>query len=662
MVSFTLGLALLRASAPIGVDTLLPEMVGLEHLARRSHPYYTCAQASSYDRNAKSPTQNWFANGDAGQYLRGENREGRLERVMADLQGPGTVVRIWSANPSGVLRFYFDGEETPRLAAKTADLLSGKAVPMGDPFGYTSSAGWNLYFPFPYASSLKVTVDNTDNDGARGMYYHVGYRTYEPGTAVRTFDMADVHRLAPEILAVGRRLAKIAESVPSGRLNPKGQVQPGRTLEIARLPGGHAITRFRFRITNADAKAKWDEPRSFPQMARHLVLRMTFDGEPCVDVPIGDFFGVAPGIKPYSSLAFDVAPGGTMTCRLPMPFQREATVSLFNTGSVPVTYDAEFGLSPWAWDDDSYHFRAQWNADFGGTRPMRDMTYLDATGEGKFVGSSLHVANPVPTWWGEGDEKVFVDGETFPSTFGTGTEDYYGYAWCSPAPFVRPYHAQPRCDGPGNRGHTVVNRFHLFDPIPYRTSLKFDMEMWHWADVKCTWAYTAYWYARPGGSPIASRDPRGVPFPELSRPGPVKGALEGEKLEVVRVTAGELSPQSGFWETSGGEQLWWRHMKAGDTLTVRVPVAKAGRYEVVGHFCGARDYGKHRLSLNGRSAGAFDFWRDALAWELRSLGVHELPAGSVELTVTCEGAREGAVAGNMFGLDYLLLKPVTAGS
>ncbi|MCW5943337.1 MAG: DUF2961 domain-containing protein [Fimbriimonadaceae bacterium] len=677
MFALTVGLALVRAGAPIGVDTLLPEMVDLDHLARRSRPYYACAQASSYDRNAKSPTQNWFANGDAGQYLRSENRDGRLERVMADLKGPGTIVRIWSANPSGVLRFYFDGEAEPRLAVKAADLLSGKVPPMGDPFAYTSSAGWNLYFPIPYAQSLKVTVDNTDNDGARGMYYHVGYRTYETGTVVRTFDLQDCLGMAPTILTVGRRLlapprsdaagatrlrGPAAGEEPRGTYKAAGEVLPGRTVPVAELPGGLAIHRMTFRIANVDPKAKWGDPRSFPQMARRLVLRMDFDGERCVDVPIGDFFGVAPGIKPYANAVFDVSPGGTMTCRFPMPFARQARVSLTNTGSVPIGYQAELAFRAWKWDDDSYHFRAQWNADFGGTRPMRDMTYLDAKGEGKFVGSSLHVANPVPTWWGEGDEKVFVDGETFPSTFGTGTEDYYGYAWCSPAPFVRPYHAQPRCDGPGNRGHTVVNRFHLFDPIPFEKSLRFDMEMWHWADVKCTWAYTAFWYAKPGGSPISSRDPRGVPFPELAPPGPVMGALEGEKFEVVRVTGGELSPQSGFWETSGGEQLWWRHMKVGDTLTVRVPVAKAGRYEVVGHFCGARDYGKHRLNLNGKAAGAFDFWRDGLAWELKSLGVHDLPAGKIELTVVCEGSREGAVAGSMFGLDYLLLKPVSSGS
>ena len=73
-----------------------------------------------------------------------------------------------------------------------------------------------------------------------------------------------------------------------------------------------------------------------------------------------------------------------------------------------------------------------------------------------------------------------MDGETFPSHFGTGTEDYYGYAWCWPGLFTHAYHAQPRCDGPGNYGRTSVNRFHILDRIPFTKDFKFDMELWHW--------------------------------------------------------------------------------------------------------------------------------------------------------------------------------------
>ncbi len=77
------------------MGSLLDQMTDLAGLASFPNPSYTCKQFSSYDRKAKSPDQDWFANGDAGQYLRVEDRSGRKEYVMMDAKGPGAVVRIW---------------------------------------------------------------------------------------------------------------------------------------------------------------------------------------------------------------------------------------------------------------------------------------------------------------------------------------------------------------------------------------------------------------------------------------------------------------------------------------------------------------------------------------------------------------------------------------
>ena len=101
------------------------------------------------------------------------------------------------------------------------------------------------------------------------------------------------------------------------------------------------------------------------------------------------------------------------------------------------------------------------------------MPYLIAQGQGVYVGTTtlLMNPNPVPTpygnWWGEGDEKIFVDNEPRPSTFGTGSEDYYNYAWSSPDIFIFPYCAQPRNDGPANRGFVTNNRWHVLDALPF---------------------------------------------------------------------------------------------------------------------------------------------------------------------------------------------------
>src|SRR5437016_4803745 len=104
-------LALLTAApglAQVTSNSILDETVDLGRLAKRPTPYYTTTEATSYDRRSKTPgNPDWFANDDSGKFIRVEDREGRRERVMADLAGPGAVVRVWSANPAGTLRFYF---------------------------------------------------------------------------------------------------------------------------------------------------------------------------------------------------------------------------------------------------------------------------------------------------------------------------------------------------------------------------------------------------------------------------------------------------------------------------------------------------------------------------------------------------------------------------
>jgi hypothetical protein len=119
-------------------------------------------------------------------------------------------------------------------------------------------------------------------------------------------------------------------------------------------------------------------------------------------------------------------------------------------------------------------------------------------GRGVYVGDAFNIQNPVPRWWGEGDDKIYVDGDTFPRCFGTGTEDYYGYAWSATEVFTRALHAQPRADSADFSGRASNNRFRTLDAIPFQRSLRFDMELWHWEAANVTWDTTVYFYARSG--------------------------------------------------------------------------------------------------------------------------------------------------------------------
>jgi hypothetical protein len=657
LAGFVLAYAL-PVFGQVSVRTLLPQMTDLSRLARRPSPYFTTAQASSYDRASKDPATDWFANGDAGKFLRAESRPGRTEYVMADLKGPGAVVRIWSANPTGVVRFYFDGESEARFQAKMADLLGGKVQPFRDPFGYFSARGANLYFPFPYSRSLKVTVDDSDGDRVRGLYYHVGYRTYELGTMVRTFRPEELPLMTDLIEDTGDALVEAYPS-PTGKSTgvTAEVVYTGKSATIAEVAGPSEIVELRLQVVPRDpvlpdSEGEW-------RLYRSLILEAWFDEEKCIEVPVGDFFGSAPGLVRYRTLPIEVD-GQNLVCRLPMPFAKSALIKVTNLGPNPAILSCRVVVRPIVFDASTYHLKAQWGGERASTRPMRDMTFLATTGEGTFVGTNLFVENPVDAWWGEGDEKIWVDRDPFPSTFGTGTEDYYGYAWCDVTTFQRPYHMQPRCDGEAfrtNRGHTLVGRWHVIDPLPYRQKFKFDLEMWHWQECVATFVHTAYWYARPGTPGPRRIDstlllPRPVPGPES-----VEGAIEGEKMKVVGRSGG-ITELQAFTDLSAGRQFWWRDAKPGDRLVLEFDVEKAGRYKVVGHFCQARDYGTHRLRLAGKEVDGspLDFYSKDLGWAKRTLGVFDLPAGKTRLEVEVAGTNPAAEPRHMFGLDYLILE------
>ena len=136
-----------RGAEPITTRALLTQNTDLAALAQFPSPPFTCRQFSSYDRASTTPDdpEGWFANGDYNQYLRVEERDGRKEHVMMDADGPGAIVRNWSANPKGTLRLYLDGGEQPAWTIPLPDLLSGKVEGVPEPLAHVRSAGWNCY-------------------------------------------------------------------------------------------------------------------------------------------------------------------------------------------------------------------------------------------------------------------------------------------------------------------------------------------------------------------------------------------------------------------------------------------------------------------------------------------------------------------------------------
>ena len=222
--------------------------------------------------------------------------------------------------------------------------------------------------------------------------------------------------------------------------------------------------------------------------------------------------------------------------------------------------EAKALVGPWKWDDRSMYFHATWRQltnvrSFreGTTKPEEgayDVNFVEVTGQGVYVGDTLTVFNGADAWWGEGDEKIFVDGEAFPVPHRHGHRGLYGYAWCRPEFFSSPFHAQP--NGAGNLHGRLLGQ----QPISCagRDSLHEVLEVRHGA-VALGRTRTSTMRRPLSGTPGPGRPRMSKPDPETAAlPVAVKqivsrcsgqGALEGEDLKMLEKTGGTLEKQTG---------------------------------------------------------------------------------------------------------------------
>jgi len=643
---------------------LVRRLTDLEHLATLPPPGETTRQWSSYDRasrydEATGKYLGWDANGDGHGIIR---REGD-QQVLAEMQGPGVIWRIWSAMPkTGHVRIYLDGAAEPAVDLPFVGYFDGTNPPFNRPaLVHTVARGWNNYTPIPYQKSCKIVADNGWGD-----YYQFVYTTFPAGTTVPTFKRALSAEENAALDEANRLLSKCGPRALSGDAT--------KTLRDARLAanggsdslpldGPAAIQRIRVKVNDLPA-APADR-----DVLRELVLQIRWDGEARASVwtPLGDFFGTAPGANAYRSLPCGLTEDGWFYANWVMPFTQSAEITLRNEGQQDRRVQFEVYTAPIKGDASKLaRFHAKWHRDeFLPTEPERwiDWPLLKTTGRGRFVGVMLHVWNPRGGWWGEGDEKFFVDGEKFPSTIGTGSEDYFGYAWCCPELFQNAFHNQTHNDG-NNKGHVSVNRWHVADQIPFQKSFDGYLEKYYPNSRPTLYAATAYWYLEPGGddpyAPVTLPDRAAYYVQPAARKKP--GVFEGESLKILSKTAGSPQEQdmTGFGEAwSNDAHLWWIDAKPGDRLVLALPVQKAGRYKLSAQLTKAVDYGIVQLALDGQKLGPpMDLFNNGvIATGELDLGTHDLAAGEHQLSVEILGANEKAVRSYMFGLDYVKLVP-----
>ncbi|WP_407271859.1 glycoside hydrolase family 172 protein [Radiobacillus sp. PE A8.2] len=223
------------------------------------------------------------------------------------------------------------------------------------------------------------------------------------------------------------------------------------------------------------------------QHMRNVIIRMYWDDQkqPSVEVPIGDFFGIAHGRQRnlVSDLIY-MQEGKGFNCWIPMPFKKAARITIENDSDSDVPlffYQIDFTLDDEI-DEDTGYFHAQ----FRRANPCpihEDFTVLDGVkGKGVYLGTVLGVRSLyTESWWGEGEFKFFIDGDTaFPTICGTGAEDYMGSAW-GLEPTVTPYQGAPLVEN--DNGLYSIYRFHVKDPIYFQEDLKITVQQIGFGDT-----------------------------------------------------------------------------------------------------------------------------------------------------------------------------------
>ncbi|MEO8413267.1 MAG: glycoside hydrolase family 172 protein [Ginsengibacter sp.] len=503
----------------VTIQSLLKEMACRSCLAMYPFPAYASLQASSYNRESTArDAPGWFADSDGTGFIRTEEKDGKTEWVVMEHDGPGTITKMWApyfyygglddlVGPN--INIYLDGSVTPVISENYFKLITGKgSVPA--PFARITARAGDCYLPIPFAKSCKITFDK------KPFYHIINYRGYAKGIAVKTFTMGQLRAVLPLMNEIRKSLYSVYAEEPGVSINTKGILEAGKEMHLKINKAG-AINQLQI----------WVDPvqiKTHPELLRSVVMIASFDGEQTVWTPLGDFFGSANELNPFQTWTRTVNSLGQMICTWVMPFKSSADFYLKNVGNTNISIENfEIKYRNWKWDERSMHFHANWRSDdvVQGS-VFEDWNFIDIRGKGTLVGDAWTVLNPDYGWWGEGDEKIYVDeawDKKFPTQFGTGTEDYYGWAGgeipTKDDVFSYPYLANIEVGSTTNkrqgvRGFNICTRVRALDAIPFTKRLVFDMEASPGVDIRNPWDYLAYssvvfWYAQPGA--VSNRPP-----------------------------------------------------------------------------------------------------------------------------------------------------------
>jgi len=364
-----------------------------------------------------------------------------------------------------------------------------------------------------------------------------------------------------------------------------------------------------------------------------------------------------------------------------MPFKETVSIYIDNLSDQDIAVEGSVVTAPYQWINGvSMYFHASWRINHkltANTKAPVDLVCLMAHGRGRYVGTTVFLKNPAEgpdnwgNWWGEGDEKVYIDDHNlaspnslgrFPAVFGTGTEDYFGYAWSSSNLFDHAYIGQPRNDGPGNRGFVTNYRFHIIDDFTFNDHISFFMELFpHDSVPDFTYGRIAYYYGIPGtydDHQVIGRDDVKMPvMPKTWKPKEFGGASGFVFHEAEAVLSGgkHTHREEGYlW--SDGKVMIWKPEKRGESITFELPVSSKGEeMEVRLTVKKSPDGGSFSARINGEEMNSGTVYDLGEAYHTVSMNVYFSTTAVLQernlLELTFEGDE-----GQEIGIDFIWVR------
>jgi hypothetical protein len=468
---------------------------------------------------------------------------------------------------------------------------------------------------------------------------------------------------ADPLAEVARTIEGRARRASSGLFDPESNrdayhIGPGETVTLTTLEGPGEIRHMWFTIAGRD--------RRYP---RTLVLRIYWDGAktPSVETPIGDFFAAGNGMRAnVDSLPIQVTSyGRALNCYWRMPFREQARIEITNEGKDQLTVYWQFDWMelPRAAGDMLY-FHARYRQEFP-AKPFSPYVIFDGRGEGHYVGTVFSSQCSYGSWFGESDDRFYIDGEREPSIVGTGCEDYFNDAW-NLREFTNANTGVTIKEPNGEDCRFTAYRWHVRAPVTFRKSLKVEIERRSFAQVKnpesgesVTYDFkyrpdfcssVAFWYQRT----IAEPPDRFPPAEERINP---EIFLEtADMADAIETSADVTARRHSNRVCNLKRGLYIDNSRMGGWFAVPCRVEEEGKYSISIFQCLHRTGGVWKVTLLGPNGEvlldpAMDFYDPYLAWKEnrpenflygtwfeKKAGIHKLIPGDYTFRFECVGS------------------------